>query len=141
MAKAKAKSAAAKRTDKQYRVQFERDESGWWVASVPGVRGCHTQGRTLSEARRRIRQALGLFVDDAARATLIDDVKMPAAVRRVVSEYRSTRVQAERAQTAARLRAKRAVQLLAGGGMRLSRRDTADVLGVSFQRIQQLIKT
>jgi hypothetical protein len=57
------------------------------------------------------------------------------------AQYRSTRVQAERAQTAARLRAKRAVQLLAGGGMRLSRRDTADVLGVSFQRIQQLIKT
>jgi hypothetical protein len=25
---------------KTYRVSYERDESGWWVASVRGVRGC-----------------------------------------------------------------------------------------------------
>ena len=39
---------------KSYRVAYERDESGWWVATVRGVRGCHTQGRTVDEARRRI---------------------------------------------------------------------------------------
>jgi hypothetical protein len=50
---------------KSYRVAYERDVSGWWVATVRGVRGCHTQGRTVDEARRRIREALGLFVDDA----------------------------------------------------------------------------
>jgi predicted RNase H-like HicB family nuclease len=54
---------------KSYRVAYERDESGWWVATVRGVRGCHTQGRTVDEARRRIREALGLFVDDARRAS------------------------------------------------------------------------
>ena len=35
---------------KSYRVAYERDESGWWVATVRGVRGCHTQGRTVDEA-------------------------------------------------------------------------------------------
>ena len=45
---------------KSYRVAYERDESGWWVATVRGVRGCHTQGRTVDEARRRIREALEL---------------------------------------------------------------------------------
>ena len=39
---------------KTYHVTYERDESGWWVASVRGLRGCHTQGRTVDEARRRI---------------------------------------------------------------------------------------
>ena len=34
---------------KTYRIAYERDESGWWVASVRGVRGCHTQGRTVEE--------------------------------------------------------------------------------------------
>ena len=29
---------------KSYRVSYERDQSGWWVASVRGIRGCHTQG-------------------------------------------------------------------------------------------------
>jgi predicted RNase H-like HicB family nuclease len=53
---------------KRYRVAYERDEAGWWVASVRGVRGCHTQGRTVDEARRRIREALELFVGDARKA-------------------------------------------------------------------------
>ena len=44
---------------------YERDESGWWVASVRGLRGCHTQGRTVHEARRRIVEAMELFVSDA----------------------------------------------------------------------------
>ena len=48
-----------------YHVAYERDESGRWVASVRGVRGCHTQGRTVDEARRRIREAMELFIDDA----------------------------------------------------------------------------
>ena len=60
---------------KSYRVAYERDESGWWVATVRGVRGCHTQGRTVDEARRRIREALELFVDDARKAPIVDDVK------------------------------------------------------------------
>ena len=38
---------------KSYRVGCERDESGWWVATVRGVRGCHTQERTVDESRRR----------------------------------------------------------------------------------------
>jgi predicted RNase H-like HicB family nuclease len=54
---------------------YERDEAGWWVASVRKVRGCHTQGRTVDEARRRIREALELFVDDARKATLIDHLR------------------------------------------------------------------
>ena len=32
---------------KAYHVIYERDESGWWAASVRGLRGCHTQGRTV----------------------------------------------------------------------------------------------
>ena len=39
---------------KRYRVTYERDESGWWVAAVRGVRCSHTQGRTVDEARRRL---------------------------------------------------------------------------------------
>src|SRR6476619_4645318 len=55
---------------KTYHVAYERDASGWWVASVRELRGCHTQGRTVDEARRRIREALDLFVDDARRAPI-----------------------------------------------------------------------
>src|SRR5258708_28406877 len=63
---------------KTYRVAYERDESGWWVASVRGVRGCHTQGRTVDEARRRIVEAMKLFVADPLRANILDEVQLPA---------------------------------------------------------------
>jgi predicted RNase H-like HicB family nuclease len=39
---------------KTYHVGYERDEAGWGVASARELRGCHTQGRTVDEARRRI---------------------------------------------------------------------------------------
>ena len=67
-----------------YHVAYERDASGWWVASVREVRGCHTQGRTVDEARRRIREALGLFVDHARVATLVDDVKLPRTAAKAI---------------------------------------------------------
>lgn len=55
-----------------YHVAYDRDESGWWVASVREVRGCHSQGRTIDEARERVREALELFVDHAKSAKLVD---------------------------------------------------------------------
>jgi predicted RNase H-like HicB family nuclease len=58
-----------------YHVAYERDDSGWWVASIREVRGCHSQGRTIDEARRRVREALGLFIeDDAESAEFVDDL-------------------------------------------------------------------
>ena len=82
-------------TVKSYRVAYERDESGWWVATVRGVRGCHTQGRTVDEARRRIREALGLFVDDARKAPIVDDVKLPSAATRAIRAYATLRKKAD----------------------------------------------
>lgn len=58
-----------------YHVAYERDDSGWWVASIREVRGCHSQGRTIDEARLRVREALGLFIeDDAVSAEFVDDL-------------------------------------------------------------------
>lgn len=54
-----------RRAMRTYKVGFERDPSGWWVASVRGLRGCHSQGRTVDEAWRRSVEAMELFVDDA----------------------------------------------------------------------------
>jgi predicted RNase H-like HicB family nuclease len=126
---------------KAYRVRYTRDESGWWQAAIPAVQGCHTQGRTIQEARRRIREALALFVDNANVATLKDDVQMPKRVADVVKRYRSARHRADRQQQHASITARRAVKALAGGRLHLSRRDAAEVLGISAQRVQQLLET
>ena len=124
-----------------YTVTFERDrESGWWVASVSSVRGCRTQGRTIDEARRRIREALGLFVDHADSADLVDDVRLPAEVKRLITAYSRARARADRQQEIAGRAARRAVKRLTQGSMRLSRRDAAGFLGISPQRVQQLLE-
>src|SRR5215207_3537255 len=114
---------------KSYRVAYERDESGWWVATVRGVRGCHTQGRTVDEARRRIREALELFVDDARTARLVDEVKLPAAATRAIRAYSMLRKKAEAEDRRAARAARRAVQVLRRGQLKMSARDAARLLG------------
>jgi predicted RNase H-like HicB family nuclease len=122
-----------------YRVAYDRDESGWWVASVRGVRGCHTQGRTVDEARRRLRKAMELFVDDARSAGFIDNVKLLEPAVKAVRLYAALRKQADRKERRAALAGRRAVRLLRGANLKISMRDAARLLGVSYQRLHQLI--
>ena len=123
---------------KSYRVAYERDGSGWWVASVRGVRGCHTQGRTVDEARRRIVEALDLFVDNARTAAIVDDVKLPTGAARAVRAYAALRKRAEEEDRRAAVAARRAVRTLRGGRLKMSARDAARLLGLSHQRVHQL---
>jgi len=123
---------------KTYRVTYERDESGWWVASVREVRGCHTQGRTVDEARRRIREALELCIDDASSVKLVDEVKLPADAKNAIDAYARLRKKAEQEDRRAAAAARRAVRVLRGGRLRMSARDAARFLGLSHQRIHQL---
>ena len=126
---------------KHYRVAFARDESGWWVASVRGVRGCHSQGRTVDEARRRIREALELFVDGARKATIMDDVKLPTGAARAVRAYAMLRKKAQEEDRRAALAARRAVRVLRAGRLKMSARDAARLLGLSHQRVHQLTQS
>lgn len=44
-------------------VVIERDEEGYYVASVPQLPGCHTQARSLDEVAQRIREAIELYLE------------------------------------------------------------------------------
>ena len=123
---------------KTYHVAYDRDESGWWVASVRELRGCHTQGRTVDEARRRIVEAMELFIDNARSAKIVDDVKLPAAAKKAIRAYTTLRRRAEQEDRRAALAARRAVKTLRGGRLKMSARDAARVLGLSHQRVHQL---
>ena len=39
-------------------VLIERDETGYYVADVPALPGCVSQGKTLAEARANIKEAI-----------------------------------------------------------------------------------
>jgi predicted RNase H-like HicB family nuclease len=53
-----------KKTGKrEFSVIVERDAEGYYVASVPELRGCHTQARSLDKLMERIREAIELCLE------------------------------------------------------------------------------
>jgi len=119
-----------------YTVVYERDEN-LWLASVPAVPGCHTQGRTLAQAETRIREALRLWVDDADTARLVSDVRLPRDANRALVACWSARLAFEQARDRARQATWEAVHVLTTD-TDLGLRDTGDLVGLSLQRVQQV---
>jgi predicted RNase H-like HicB family nuclease len=48
---------------RNFNVVIERDEEGFYVASVPQLHGCHTQAESLDALMERIREAIELCLD------------------------------------------------------------------------------
>lgn len=57
------KSTRKAKAPREFDVVVERDSKGWYVASVPALRGCHTQARSLDELMVRVREAIELCVE------------------------------------------------------------------------------
>ena len=47
----------------RYRVIIEQDEDGVYIAEVPALPGCISQGHTRSEALDNIREAIAAYVE------------------------------------------------------------------------------
>jgi predicted RNase H-like HicB family nuclease len=56
----------AKRSD-PFTVLVEQDEEGYYVATVPELRGCHTQAKSLDVLMRRVKEAIALCLSDERR--------------------------------------------------------------------------
>ena len=48
---------------REFSAVIERDHEGYYVASVPALRGCHTQAKSLDELMERIREAIELCLE------------------------------------------------------------------------------
>ncbi len=48
---------------RKFDVVVERDEDGYYVASVPALRGCHTQAQSLDALMSRIEEAIELCLE------------------------------------------------------------------------------
>ncbi len=48
---------------KTFNVVIERDEDGYYIASVPSLRGCHTQAKSLDQLIERIKEAIELCLE------------------------------------------------------------------------------
>lgn len=47
----------------KYRVLIEQDEDGVYVAEVPALPGCISQGRTREEAVENIKEAMAAYIE------------------------------------------------------------------------------
>jgi predicted RNase H-like HicB family nuclease len=49
--------------NREFNVIIERDEDGYFVASVPELRGCHTQAKSLDVLMKRVKEAINLCLE------------------------------------------------------------------------------
>ena len=49
---------------RKFTVLIERDEAGFYVATVPSLRGCHTQAKNLDTLMKRVREVIELCLEE-----------------------------------------------------------------------------
>jgi predicted RNase H-like HicB family nuclease len=64
---------------REFDVVLLEDETGGFVAIVPALPGCHTQGDTLAEVMENVKEAIDLYVE-----TLTESEKQDLLKQRVV---------------------------------------------------------
>lgn len=57
----------AKRSAKvlSFSVLYEEAPEGGYVVYVPSLPGCHTQGETIEEAEKNVKEAISLYLESA----------------------------------------------------------------------------
>lgn len=53
------------KTSQKFKILIERDEDGYFVATVTALPGCVTQAKTLPELTERVREAIKLCLEVA----------------------------------------------------------------------------
>lgn len=111
-----------------------RRENRWWVIEVKGL-GV-TQTRRLGDVGPMACDLISLMADrDPSDIDLVIEVNSP--LRDEIDRALRARADAERAQAEARTRTRSTAAALRKEGLSIG--DIADLLGVSFQRVSQLL--
>ena len=126
-------------TRRTYTARCQR-AGDWWSISVPELRGVHTQARRLEKVDATVRDAIALFLDVRPDSFEIRiEPVLPRDLQKKVGRARKVRGDAEVLQReAATVSAEVAADLVHRA--HLTVRDAGRVLGVSHQRVAQLLK-
>lgn len=125
-----------------YHANFDLDQSGVWLAEIEEIPNVHTYGRTLGKARQYLVDALALWLNEPIES-LKDRIEyrppaLDSTLLKKVHEAIAAREIAEGATIAAGELMTTAAQALTADA-KLSLRDAAELLGISHQRVQQLV--
>jgi predicted RNase H-like HicB family nuclease len=123
---------------KTYTARLERDKDGRWTVELEEEPRVHTWGRTVEQALGRMREAAALwFQTSEDQIDLLPHPVLPKAADRTLEQARQAREQAKRADRLAVERTRKAAAALTERG--ISMRDVAAILGISHQRVHQLL--
>ena len=56
--------------NKIFTVLIEQDEDGVYIAKVPDIAGCYTQGKTIEQAMERIKEAIQVCLESEKEEVL-----------------------------------------------------------------------
>jgi predicted RNase H-like HicB family nuclease len=127
-----------------FNVRYTPDDNGMWlveVLSCPDSEpiGIYTHGRTLTKAEGNAREALAAWfnVEDEQSFELLPRINLEPALISKAVEAKAKREKLRFAEAeVAQLTAEVVTELALQG---LSQRDIAYIVGISFQRVQQLL--
>jgi predicted RNase H-like HicB family nuclease len=51
---------------------IERDENGYYVATVPALQGCHTQAKNLDTLMKRVREVVELCLENNSNGASLE---------------------------------------------------------------------
>ena len=60
------------KSSRKFTVIIERDEEDYYVATVPTLRGCHTQAKNLDTLMKRVREVIQLCLEDNQAAPSLE---------------------------------------------------------------------
>ena len=116
-----------------------RRSGRWWAIDVPELPGVYSQARRLDRVEPMARDAIALFLDvDPATFDLRVETNLPSDLRQDVDAVGRLRAEADRLQAESSGAMRRLTHELLGRG--LSVRDAAEILGISHQRVSQLVR-
>jgi predicted RNase H-like HicB family nuclease len=123
---------------KTYTARLQREKDGRWTVELEEEPRVHTWGKTVEQALTRMREAAALwFQTDEDDIELVPLPVLPKSAGETVAQARQAREQARTADRLAVERTRKAAATLTRRG--ISIRDAAAILGISHQRVHQLL--
>jgi len=125
-----------RRTRKTYQVRATREQR-FWLVSVPEL-DIVTQARSLDRAEATVRDLIAVWLDVPAEAFDVDvEPQLTDEWTQLPRDTREPRTAADEASEHAQRLVRKAVTTLHDAG--LSTREVGSLIGVSYQRVQQLV--
>ena len=67
----------------KFKVLIQQDEDGRFNASCPELEGCYSFGNTIEEAKKNIREAIQLYLDDMPEEE-ISSIRLKVEIAEVI---------------------------------------------------------